>query len=688
MLLQSTKYETRQAFLIQEKDERTMKTLANEQLRIQFDNNGLISSLTGADGHEVVMAPGLWRIIYQHGDDMEIELLARDIPLSSLTISGSNVIITHESEIVKVCTLVQLKADRVQFDVTIENKSDFVISEFQFPYVNLGELPDSSLLWSSLGGELFNDLPATFAKWHSGYMGQDNEAIALNNLYPGQAAMNCFTILEYGRGLYFGSHDPTFQNTLHHLRSSDDGIRALLVKYPYIKKGESTTIEGFTIAPFSGSWHSAARIYRQWADSWFNSSTPPKWIREFNGWQRLIMRHQYGQTFFTYEDLPEMLADGMEAGIDTLLLFGWWKNGMDAGYPEYYADNNQGGFHVQKECIEKVHKNGGRVMLYFNGQLIDKATQYYREEGHRISVKDIRGVEHTETYNFGGAGTALRQFGNRVFTTGCFVCREWVNVLKNCIDIAIEAGVDAIFFDQFGNRLWPCGDPSHGHRVPDMRGFDTKAKIVGELHDYAESRKPGIGYGTEMVSDRLAPYVDFFHTVNCGYGRCWTGGEAFLEWFRYAFPEVIISDREIRDDKGDYKRRVNHALQMGLKSDVEIYRCRATIAEAPKYRDYLAEANALRKELNPFFVYGTFLDDVLVCSTNPDIRVKTYKLRDQILLFATHRQNESLEGMISLPGFEYQSHTGLGDFNVERQREQLFLELHADALVAILFREK
>jgi hypothetical protein len=191
-----------------------------------------------------------------------------------------------------------------------------------------------------------------------------------------------------------------------------------------------------------------------------------------------------------------------------------------------------------------------------------------------------------------------------------------------------------------------------------------------------------------MVSDRLAPHVDFFHTVNCGYGQCWTGGDAFLELFRYTFPEVIISDREIRDDKGDFKRRVNHVLQMGLKSDVEIYRCRATIAVAPKYGNYLAKANALREEFNEFVAYGQFLDDTPVFISNPDIRVKAYKFRNKILLFATHRHDETLRGELSIPGFEYESHKGLGDFNIDKQKKHVILDIQCDALVAIVFKEK
>ena len=34
-------------------------------------------------------------------------------------------------------------------------------------------------------------------------------------------------------------------------------------------------------------------------------------------------------------------------------MFGWWKEGMDAGYPEYTADDTQGGDEALKNTLKK-----------------------------------------------------------------------------------------------------------------------------------------------------------------------------------------------------------------------------------------------------------------------------------------------------------------------------------------------
>ncbi len=665
-----------------------MKTLSNGEVSVSFDANGSISSLKGADGREWVVSPGLWRAVYSRGEDLEQELLSAALGKAHVEASDAAVSITHESDLLKVRVDVRLDGAGAAFDAKIEVKDDIVVREFQFPAFSLGQLPGVSLLWSYCGGGLIENISENLDKRHSAYMNQDNKAVQMGLAYPGECATNCFALLEKDGGLYFGSHDTSFQTTLHHFRKSSDGVRALLVKYPFLKRGESAGIEGFVLRPFQGSWHEAAKIYRSWADTWFKPPTPPKWIEDFNGWQRLILRHQYGETFFKYSDLPRMHADGDKVGVDTLLLFAWWNDGMDAGYPDYFADPKQGGLAALKDNIGKVKAKGGKAILYFNGHLIDKSTEFYKTVGQRIAIRDMRGIEHTETYNFSGAGTALQKFGNRVFATACYSCDEWFQILKRCVDTVIEAGADGIFFDQLGYKLWPCFDPSHGHPVPDMRGFETKVQVIKKLRDYIESRAPGLAFGTEWLADRMCQNADFIHNVTGGYGDSWGGGRHFIEWFRYCFPEVIVSDREIRDENGDFKRRVNHAVQLGLRSDVEIYRCRATIAETPKYGAYLAKADALRQEFKAFLHEGKFLDDAPLSISKAEIRAKAFESGSRLLVVATHRLSKTLKGSIVAKGFKFVSAKGLGEFKTSAGKGgKVAVELPEDSMALLLFEK-
>ena len=294
-----------------------------------------------------------------------------------------------------------------------------MLREFQFPLIaGLALRPETALVTGQVcDGFRYPDIPALLDASHTDYMAQDNKAVEFGCLYPGLTAVNCFLLAEAHDTLGFMSFDPTFQNTLHLLRRCGGAVGAVLVKYPFLRPGESAEVAGYRLCPVSGDWHRAADLYRAWCDGWIEIPEKPESVRRMNGWHRLILRHQYGRQLFHYRDLPDILKSGLAAGIDTLFLFGWHAGGHDSCYPEYDFAEDEGGHDELKKQIAAFQAGGGHVILYYNGQLIDTATRFYETAGKRVSVKLPSGREHMEVYPFGGDGTALRQFGSKVFVT-------------------------------------------------------------------------------------------------------------------------------------------------------------------------------------------------------------------------------------------------------------------------------
>ena len=132
-------------------------------------------------------------------------------------------------------------------------------------------------------------------------------------------------------------------------------IDAGFVKYPYLKPGQELSYPPYAIAPVK-NWREGAKLYRQWANSWYKPRKPADSILNSNGWQRLIAKHQYGKRFFKYADFPKILKDGLAADIDTLFLFGWFNEGHDAGYPHYSLDTEQGGDEALKKPFHNSRK--------------------------------------------------------------------------------------------------------------------------------------------------------------------------------------------------------------------------------------------------------------------------------------------------------------------------------------------
>jgi len=141
-------------------------------------------------------------------------------------------------------------------------------------------------------------------------------------------------------------------------------------------------------------------------------------------------------------------------------------------------------------------------------------------------------------------------------------------------DRAIAFGVDSVFYDQLGyaeaSSNW---DLTGEFPVPNTRVIADKADTLKMIHDYLDKNAPpDFALGTEWFTDVTAQHVDYIHNI---YGA--TGPTDFIDWIRYTFPEVVLSDREIRDDT-DIPRRVNHLVLKGLRNGIEIYRCRPVAA--------------------------------------------------------------------------------------------------------------
>lgn len=132
------------------------------------------------------------------------------------------------------------------------------------------------------------------------------------------------------------------------------------------------------------------------------------------------------------------------------------------------------------------------------------------------------------------------------------------------------------------------------------------------LREYIKTRDPNASFGIEWLSDATSQYADYVHNVytytklefkdSNGVPRT-----RFVPLYQYIYPETITTDREIRDGR-DVVRRVHQAVLREWRSDVEIYRCRATVAEFPEYQSYLKEIGKLRNKYRRLILNGTFRD--------------------------------------------------------------------------------
>ena len=661
---------------------------------IDIDASGRLVKLSFGGRNYAGGAP-LWRLYYNTPEEKEIEVSGADEkPLISK--QADTIFLNYDKvggKEFSLCLKIWTEGTFVRFGASLENREPHtIIRELQYPLIGHLQIPaDYKLLTTHTGGQVFDNpvWKISNVDVRPLYMTPAQKFRQYDLQYPRNAASNCFAFVGEKHGLYFGSHDVSLQQTWHGLRTyPDEGtightttdfkhLEAGFYRYPNAMCGDSWSNDASVVAPYEGDWTATSRIYRKWADTWWKHSDVPKWVQDMTGWQRIIFKHQYGEYLRKYTDLPGRIASaGESVGCNAVLAFGWWKEGMDNGYPNYTVDDSQGGDEAWKEAIADYRSKGNRLLLYFNGRLIDVESDFYRNGGGRlVSNKDNTGREFTEHYKFTGQGTTLGYYDSRTFVISDMSKRLWRDQLIDWADRAMSYGADAVFYDQLGvAEEFPNWDLSREYPVQDIYTGAYKADALREIRDHIKAKDPEFALGTEWLSDCTSQFCDFVHIVE------FTAlPESFPEWFRFTFPEVIWSDRCVRDDN-DVPRRVNNTLLKGLRNDIEVFRCRGLIDETPVYQAHLAKINALRHAWPELLLEGRYTATEGFTCSNPELTARSFRSGDRMAIVVTNTGEKRQVGTIEVPGYRFVEGRDL-DFTPLRSQKLDLGQYDLDVLV-------
>lgn len=648
--------------------------LRNDNISVAVSPDGSLLSLRNEKtGQDYAGGSYLWRMYYDAPYQKEIQILG-DGQSVEAALENDAIILRYnglndgERQVAMDLTLtITLEADKVRFACSMSNSEPHtVIREFQYPLVRGIKAPsDHKLYTSEAGGQLFDDPVKTINKLSSSPYKKPEQFFRQKDVkYGAKVFMNCFALLGEDQGLYFGSHDTTFQDTWHGLRvyrDSDDPakrnfniLECGFFKYPHCFCGESWSCDANVVAPYSGSWHKAADIYKSWVASWYDHRPTPEWVKVMPSWQRVIFKHQYGEYLFRYSDLNGRIkAAGESVGCNAVFTFGWWAEGMDHGNPDYSPDQSQGGDKAWAEEIAKYQADGGRILLYYNGKLIDRESRFYRSgKGPAVARHDNTGSEILERYKFTGQGTWLGEYDQRTFAVATMMDPEWNEVLFALQDRAYELGASSVFYDQLGyvekeSTNW---DTSREYPVPDVFGIAKRMQCLKLLRDRYAEKAPDFALGAEGSVDALAQYCDYTH----GYPAN-DGPERWIRFYRYVFPDIVFTDRGLRDNS-DAARHVNNTVLDGQRNDIEIYRCRDLIDDCPVYQAYLSQANAIKNKYADVLMAGSYNDVFGFTSSNASIDARSFISGDRMAVVAANQNKDCgkrLTTKITVPGYRF-----------------------------------
>ncbi len=680
-------------------------TISDGKTSVAVDAGGHLVTLKNlTTGWNFAGGESLWRLYYDQKDGQLENQLTSGECSTNVGKKGNALVVTCDRFIDRGTPLafqlvlrITLEDGLVRFASEVKNDQPHtIIRELQYPLVGNIELTeDAKLLTTRHGGQLFPN-PKRYINAvgnRTSYAAPAQFFRDASLRYPGATASNCFALIGKDEGLYFGSHDNSFQMTIHGLRiyPGDNGVFSKLegglYKYPNCVCNAQWSCDANIVTPYSGSWHETSRIYRKWVDTWWHQRKVPDWVRLMKGWQRIIFIHQYGVHLFSIDDLNGKVKRlSKEIDLPTLMAFGWWKSGMDNGYPDSYfeTDERQGGDAAWKKAIAEYQRDGGKFLIYFNGKLIDRASAFFKTgEGSQACYRDNTGGEYLEQYRFPAHGSFTGLLNARSFVTADTRHPAWKKMLLEMADRGLELGADSLFYDQLGyaesSTNW---DVSGEFAIPNLCLIADKAAALKMIHDYLDTKgNPEIALGTEHLTDIVAQHADYIHAITAG-----TGSRDFVDWARFTFPEVVLTDRTMRDDT-DAFRRVNHTLLKGLRNNVEIYRCRDLIDKAPNFKQRLTEINAIRSKYPELLLLGTYRDTLGFENANPAMLARAFEYQGDMAVVVTQSTAPSITTRIRAEGMKFDGFELIGEGAVKADPDGArTITLKRDALAVLIYR--
>lgn len=620
-------------------------TLKNEFLSYSLNEQGQVCSVLNVkNGHEYCKEKGeLFRMIYAVEDFYERSIDAKNQDAPEISVDGNVMTVYYprlksDDRVVEVELqfTMTLEENRLNVVADIKNNSDVMVAELQTTaFAGIEALDgdskkDTLLVPLRMGRKIADPCHADFFK-HSllvkrKYDRPDARHSDLSIPYPGHSSMQWFTLYNEKESIYVGNHDKEHRILCQQIerRTADNTLRLGMCQYPFLENGESYAAPPVVYALLEGDWHAGSKFYRKWMVEDYGWKAPqrPDWAQEFQGWLRVIFRTQSGEYNFRFTDIPRLFDQVQAAGLNTLFVLGWPKGGFGKLRPDYYVDERY--LDDLKKGIDYVHSKGGKLFMYVSYHAVDEASEFYQKEGGAATlVKDLWGnyVRYSETYAVDGTYRKLLNKPRDQLCT-CSGSDMWQEKMLKSANYCLDLGADGVLYDLGGTRPLFCFAEGHDHKKPN-EARASKANRYKELRANIKSRGEDRIIMEEHCIDIYSQHMDIVQppTFNAR-------SNFAVEMFRYTFPEVVMTNRNMALDEEGYLDNCNYSFIYGLAFDMSIFRCAGTLEDVPNYTAYVKKLVALRKQYAKYFAYGKFVDEDGFTKTGAAFRQKSYMAKD------------------------------------------------------------
>lgn len=594
--------------------------LKTNYLNFKIDENGQNAAffITGKED-KAVEGSDFFRLILDDGLRTEIPIVS-SMQKGSVTEENGRLVMTYSNLVseygdvydIAFTVVAQIVDGFIRFTPSLANNTKNTrINECMCPLADFTELfgakeKDVIYMPNGLGERVEN--PWRFMKGLAQNWYYHDEREVFWHLHYPKATMSWYGVESDGRFLYVGRHDEKaracFLTVKQRIRSAQLNLMFGVNNMPMARPGESFEMSSTVIGILDGDWRSGADYYRAWAENTFYTvPEKEKWVKELTGWQRIIMRSQYGEDYYKASDLPKVYEEGAKRGVHTIFLFAWWKEGMDRNYP-IYTEPYEGAWDELRDSIHKVQEMGGRIILECNCHFMDPHIDYYKKFGKEVAIVDINGNEYRQSFVYPGRGELRATYGAVQFPLCCTGSERWRNQVLSQLELLNSFDADCLFTDCYCVApVQPCfnNKHDHGNRVDDE--WTWKRDFFEKAAAYCKKEKKVLA--GEIVCDVAAPYAQFIHG-GLNNSNCDVNSRQFPALFRYTFPEVVTTARGIRDSEAQSRKNMKFSLVMGLRLDAELYVCRRDIGYDKGYSEMIAFHTEHLDKYGDFYYYGKF----------------------------------------------------------------------------------
>ena len=354
------------------------------------------------------------------------------------------------------------------------------------------------------------------------------------------------------------------------------------------------------IAPFTGDYHEAAALYRDWAkkqvwcqrgtaDEWPDTAPAdgsddlarwtPEWFREIGFWAKFY--HEPAKV------LPEWAA--YRKWLRVPMASHYYRYNIakfDDNYPEHLPPDP-----YLLQGIRDARAMGVRPLPYINGVIWDTDTQsWLKEKGFATAAKAESG------------GLYPWDINGEIHASMCPAVEQWRTKMRETSEkLMWEHGMCGVYLDCLAaTQAQPCYDPTHGHP---LRGGDYAAKgnrqLMFDLRRHIRRFDREACFFTEEIGEQYLDVMDGYLTLDITRSYCRPGEQVFPVFTAVYHPYTINfgSDAELGLEPDYFAWQYGEAFLWGEQPLIS-----ANVAKAPMAGD--SNSEFLREVTQAYYCVG------------------------------------------------------------------------------------